>query len=373
MLHPTAGQDTVVPATTDTTTPAAVTTTTTGEDYSVYNVGDEFKGVKIARIVLQYSDAIVFTTATGGIYFYHQCGARGDAALTEFYRCSTKSAGKLKQAYGRQVNNLLGSAIAEALSVPDENDVKPAFNGVDQFIDQHGPIVHIFGYGDGWVVFFDPAGELVCEYATVTESTAPLLSEFYRLQQEAKSSLLPEENAALSKILGTELSIALQQVPAPAIDTAFSASRDFIKLRNESRMRAWYIGSSLSVALIFGLIAWIAIRNDQGLLLGTIGGIIGATISVLQRSATLEIKRFLPTSQVVLQGTVRVTLGLLFGLLIVAASRTNVALGTFAASANSLFLAGVAAGFSERFVPDLLTKITTDGNSKTTTSGAAGS
>jgi hypothetical protein len=382
-LSPSSANDVAVPAASTPTETAtaqpAVTTAEDDVDYSKYGKGDLVHGIQIHHILLQYRDAIVFTSPTSRIYFWHRLGPRGDRALVEFYRLTSKCTARLKEAYRRQVNNLLGAALAEALSMPETSDLKTAFVAVDGYIDGHGPIEDVFGHSEEWVVYLDPDGDLICDYPAVSEQSAPLLTEFYRLQQLGNASLPTDENHALNKILGTELSIALQRTPAPSVEDAFSASRDYIQLRNESRMRALYISASLTAAVVFGLACWALIRNDLGLLLGCVGGIIGATISVLQRSATLEIRRFLPRAQVAIQGGVRITLGVLFGLLIVAAARADVALGTFASSVNSLFLAGVAAGFSERFIPDLLTKITSEGSGNqaagaksATTSAASG-
>lgn len=332
------------------------------ENYSNYKVGDLLDGIKIHHILLQYADAIVFTTSKGSIHFRQNIGPRADAVLVEFYRLTARSTARLKQAYARQINSLLGAALAEALSLPEAADLRSPFKAIDEFIDEVGPIRHVFGANDAWVVFIDKDGELVCEYPEVTDQSAPLLTEFYRLRQLGQSSLLPSETKALCHILGTELSIALQRTSAIEPADAFSASRDYIQLRNESRMRARYVSASVGAAVAAGVAAWLLVRSDLGLLLGCAGGIIGAAISVLQRSADLEIRRFLPAGQVVLQGTVRVTLGILFALLIVAAARANLALGSFAATENALFIAGAIAGFSERFVPDLLTKMASADN-----------
>jgi hypothetical protein len=329
-------------------------------DYSTLNVGDKLDGIVIHFILLQYPEAIVFTSATGHIYFRHNLGARVDVALVEFYRLTSKSTARLKQAYARQVNGLLGAALAEALSLPDGADLRPPFKAVDDFIDSNGPIKTVFGATDSWVVFIDTDGEIVCDYPTVTDQTAPLLTEFYRLRQLGMASLREHEIDALRHILGTELSIALQRSAAIEPADALLASRDYIQLRNESRMRVRYISASLGAAALFGFIAWLLVRSDLGLLLGCAGGIVGSAISVLQRSADLEIRRFMPPAQVILQGTVRITLGILFGMIVVAAVRAGLVLGEFGKSENTLFIAGVVAGFSERLVPDLLTKIASD-------------
>ena len=333
-------------------------------DYGRYKIGGKLDGVIIHHIFLQYFDAIVFTSKDGSIYFRVNTAANADAALKEFYRLDSKSRARLKRAYTREVNALLGAALAEALSGPPEEMRRP-FEGVDQFIDEQGPITVVFGATPQWVIFIDKSGELVCDYRELPDSHALLMTEFHRLRQLAWSSLPPEEVTPLLHILGTELMIALQRTTTPDAADAFSASRDYIQLRNELSMTVTYLLSSIGAAIAGCLLAWQNIDpTDKGLLLGCIGGIMGATISVLQRSANLEIRRFLPVQQVAVQGVVRMMLGFLFGILIVAAVRVGVALEALASSANGLFLAGVVAGFSERFVPDLLEKVASDEKAK---------
>jgi hypothetical protein len=327
-------------------------------DYSAYKIGELLDGIKIEKIYLQYSDAIVFTSPSGGIHFRHSIGSRFDVALVEFYRLASKSTAKLNGAYDRQVNSLLGSAMAEALSLPDGADLRRPFAAVDEFIDTVGPVNDVFGAKDGWAVFIDKHKELVCDYPNVTDNAAPVLTEFYRLRELGKSSLEEKECDALRPILGTELNIALQRTGSVDVADAFTASRDYIQLRNESKMRWLYILSSLGAALVFALLTRAIIRNNDKLLLGALGGIVGAAISVLQRSVNLEIRRFLPRLQVSIQGLVRVTLGLLFSLIAVAAVLAKVI--NMAETIEAFFLIGAAAGFSERFVPDLLTKIASE-------------
>src|SRR5262249_15258706 len=183
---------------------------------------------------LQYKQAIVFTDKKGGIYFHEDLDGGADTALAEFYRLTSKSTAQLGKAFGRQVNSLLGAALSEALNLPETADLKAPFKAVDDFIDSHGPIMATFGATESWLVFLDNTGEAVCDYPAIDDAAAPLLTEFYRLRQLAKSSLRRYELGALAHILGTELSIALQRTTQISVADAFTASVDYIQLRNES-------------------------------------------------------------------------------------------------------------------------------------------
>lgn len=333
------------------------------EDYSTINIGDVIGGLVVADILLQYEKAIVFTTPKGGIYFWENLDGAANTALAEFYRVTSRSTAQLNAAYRHEINGLIGAALAEALNLSEGADLKKPFKAVDDFIDSKGPIDTVFGSSNDWVVFIDKNGRLLCDYPSPPDSTAPLLTEFHRLQQLAVASLRKLDVTALAPILGTELTLGLQRTTPVQPSEAFVASKDFIELKHAARMRGRYLSASLIAAVLAGVAAsflLVRVVQDTDLLLGCIGGIIGATISVLQRSADMEIRRFLPTGQVIMQGSIRIVLGVLFGVIIVAAARSDFALGAFVGNGNALFIVGVAAGFSERLVPDLLTKIAAD-------------
>jgi hypothetical protein len=141
ILHPADGGDQIAPATPSSSVedrhPSILpnspdkheVSASSEEDYSHYKRGDEIDGLTIHHILLQYSAAIVFTTHEGGIYFRGHVGARGDKALVEFYRLYSKSTARLKKAYAREINSLLGSALAESLNMDEAADICTAIQG----------------------------------------------------------------------------------------------------------------------------------------------------------------------------------------------------------------------------------------------------
>ncbi len=87
------------------------------------------------------------------------------------------------------------------------------------------------------------------------------------------------------------------------------------------------------------------------------GGAAGALLSILQRLPRLEVDDSSPLWYWSLEGCVRAILGALSGAIILALVDLNLVLGFAKGTVSGLFLAGVLAGFVERFVPSLLIRM----------------
>jgi hypothetical protein len=86
-------------------------------------------------------------------------------------------------------------------------------------------------------------------------------------------------------------------------------------------------------------------------------GTVGAMISVLLRSRQIEVDPYASLAYTALQAIARVLLGFIFGAVAVIAVKANAILG-FAESNTYLLLAfSLAAGFSERLIPEILTSL----------------
>lgn len=347
-------------------TPGAAGTVATaaGDNYALKNVGDSIDNLRIKKIYAKEENAIVFESDHGLQYRVAQTSKAIDAIISEFHRVTMKAVAQLHGAYDREVDALIGAAFASAMALSDGADVTEPFKSVDRFIDDRTPVQQVFGRENGWIVYADKNGVAVLEYPELPAALTSIVGEFHRLAQLGRSSLASEEIAGLYQLLGTELAVALRTSPAPAdLATAFALSRDLLKRKLEAHVRTDYTAASLVAAIVLGGVCAAIFWTDAGLLMGVTGGIIGAVISVLQRSATLEVQQFVPKSQVALQGAVRILLGILFGILLVGAARSGLALGTLAQGTNALFMFGVIAGLNERFIPDLLERVASSQNS----------
>ena len=94
--------------------------------------------------------------------------------------------------------------------------------------------------------------------------------------------------------------------------------------------------------------------------LGCAAGTIGSLVSTLQRVQSLEYRRFMSWFHIAWQGFTRVVLGMTFGGIAVVAMQADLLLGAFKQDMFAIFVAAMAAGFSERLIPDLLTRVSQD-------------
>lgn len=346
--------------------PSGLPATEDGINYALVNIGDTVDNQKIKSIYAKQDNAIVFQSEDGKLTYRTNASSPAiDAAILELQRLTIKATVQLNGAYTPDVDQMIGAAFGAAMGLSDDKHVQELFKDVDAFIDAHA-VSQVFGKAKDWIVFAEKDGIARLEYRDIPTVMTPIIGEFHRLAQVGRSAdLSPAEIDGLNQLLGTELAAALRTTPPPDLPTAFALSKDLLQRKMEAHVRSDFTAASLTAAIVLGGVAVLTFWTDTGLLLGVTGGIIGAVISVLQRSATLEVKQFVPKSQVILQGCVRILLGILFGILLVGAVRAKLALGTLANSNDALFIFGVIAGLNERFIPDLLERVANQANTGT--------
>jgi hypothetical protein len=291
---------------------------------------------------------------------------------------------ELKGAYSVTIKRLMGMALVRAFDADSAEEAKSAFQAVASFIEANKPVREVFARTRDYIVYLDSRGELVAEFDNIEERFVPIVSEFERLKQSASNNLPVSTASAAKTMLGYELASALRASTSLPPADVFSASHAFIAERVGADISNKYVLTTLIAAVLLGLALltgivfparWLA-ADARMLSLGALAGMVGACISVLQRSNSVASTQFPSAAQINVQAVVRMTLGVVFGLLVVIAARGNVAFGTFK-EPRALFIIAVAAGFSERLIPDLLTKLgrttndTASGGGTTPANGSA--
>ena len=260
----------------------------------------------------------------------------------------------------KAVWHIYGSCVAAAMDSADSKDVAKYFQPVREFCAAHGPISTVYGTNDEYAVFIGKDGELVFELNGSTEPRIATIAEMRRIQ--ASSATMPRAvKDQLKEMLGRALSTAFAQTDVKKAEQCFSVAQDFLNKTSHGLTRtrlALYSITAAVVMLVILAIAFseISLRFPQYMytVVGATGGTLGALVSLLHRLDRLELPAFLPRRYLGAQVLVRLSIGACFGLIAVVVSKANFALGMFSSQNSLLFLLGVAAGFSERFIPDML-------------------
>jgi uncharacterized protein YegP (UPF0339 family) len=141
----------------------------------------------------------------------------------------------------------------------------------------------------------------------------------------------------------------------------FRKVRLFVRKKANERVRFAYLLASIGSAMVLALIvvAIYLLLPSPSIALVAFGGsfgTVGAIISVLQRSPSLELDPWMSTRYHALQGIARIVLGFIFGSIFVLASKANFVLGAIREDPSALLIMCIVAGLSERFIPELLSK-----------------
>jgi hypothetical protein len=302
-------------------------------------------------------------------------------AVEDFYRLRALATTSLKGADRSASNNISIRALCSALQTGVGSDPHAPFEPLRRFIEDHGPIKEVFGSGKDFMVFMDKSGRVRIEYREISPDQASVVQEFKRLQNLAEASLPETYMYTAKQILGDELSVAFRTKAPVDIGPLFQSSWEFIEKRAGAIVRSRYVLWNVVFAVILLVVLLVVdtffpfedidLRFSQpsihDILVAAMAGSIGALVSVMQRGQTLEYQRFVTGAHMAFQGLVRIMLGIIFGGLAVIAVKAQIALGIIHGNQYSIFILCVAAGFSERFIPDLLTRVATEKKPQTNT------
>jgi hypothetical protein len=181
----------------------------------------------------------------------------------------------------------------------------------------------------------------------------------------ARFCLSTRLRAAAVEFLAPALYAALLTAEGQDPKAAFADARAYIERKTTERARLHYVLFSGAFAALFLMLAYFGhlcwTSDIRGLVSIRIGsGAVGATISIIQRVWMLKVDPLESTFYVAAQGFVRIILGAMFGAVFIILSKANVAFGTVSDNVLALCALSIAAGLSERFVPDLLERSSKD-------------
>ncbi len=188
------------------------------------------------------------------------------------------------------------------------------------------------------------------------------VSEFDSIMTTVAVSVPKAYRKATYHHLGKALFAAFHTPDGTKPGKEFKKVRLFVRKKAKERARLAYVLASLAsvaaLALVVVPIYFLTAASNVALVaLGGCFGSVGATISVLQRNPLLELDPWMSTRYHALEGAARIVLGFIFGGIFVIASKANFVLGVISDNSYPLLILCIVAGFSERLIPELLSKL----------------
>jgi len=325
--------------------------------------GDVIGGYIIKTVDYSNENYAIFRTNKNTLGFKIDPAFRfKEEAETAFHKANRRLILELRGAYRNEANVLMASCLDSCLRAQGSADKH--FESIGTFIDERRPVKYVYGFETEWAVYKDKHDELRYDYPDRPAKLTAAVVEFNRLLNISRMKLTNGDQKHMHRILGYDLAACFAAGQAYDPNSHFISSRDFVNGKVEGNLRAkyvmWSVVWALALLALTGfatLMFWRGGNISWQLTLGAMGGVLGATISVMQRGSNLTVNPLAPPLQIVFAGLTRIALGMIFGFVLVVAAKANISLGIVKDSMWSLFVFTIVAGLSERFVPDILESI----------------
>lgn len=220
----------------------------------------------------------------------------------------------------------------------------------------------ILGMNSTAQVYVTEDGQLRWHYVPEQSNvTRTAVSRFELLMSETKTFVRERQRRECLLLLGKALFGALNESDEDGALKRFDSFQSHLDTVATGQARTRFVVVALAVTLLLAGISTVLLHVTSPphilYFYGAVFGAIGACVSVMQRVTSIEVDWKLSPGGLLLQSAVRIGLGLAFGAVFVMASRADLLLGAVKDLPAALFVVALAAGFSERMIPDLFSRL----------------
>jgi hypothetical protein len=244
--------------------------------------------------------------------------------------------------------------------------------GPQSWKDHDGNIGYLIKSTNFFIVYLDKEGDVDWETTDEHEKTLDANAVGLVSNRVALVNALPlvylskEARLSLGRMLGEATARALEH-DSEAAHRMLDDAQAFALARIRERARGWYlVGAAIAAvavgALVFPVLTLvesvvpISEATKQRLFAGAVAGTFGALISMLLRSGSAPFNASASKAVHYIDGVSRVLVGAFGGLLVPLAVSARV-IAPDITNRAVIALLGVAAGFSERWVPSLIERV----------------
>ncbi len=208
-------------------------------------------------------------------------------------------------------------------------------------------------------------------YGQIPEGFGEIANRTGHLETLSMVLLKPKHIKPFRRLLAEAMARVVGDRDLSKAQECIRMAEAFLKARSLERARTWYFMASFiiaGIASISAILLWVY-RNEMTpvigmnaseVILGALLGGVGGFMSILIRSKAIEMDASAGWQIHYLEGCARVIMGITAALFMALAVKANIVLGITKASDHSLaflFVVCFVAGWSERFVPSLISRV----------------
>ncbi|MGO4372493.1 hypothetical protein AB4Z21_17355 [Paenibacillus sp. MCAF20] len=256
---------------------------------------------------------------------------------------------------------LLGTVFTKVL-IQKTTNIITEFRHVEKSLEKlNKKIVKRIAYDRNYEIYRTHKNGVEYWYRDIPDIHKPAVSEFNTLLSLSKACLPKGQRKVINTQLASTLAASFQRSDGEDVLNGFETIRSSIIARAESNIRISYFLSTLCLYLLLVATSCYLFSFDSLLfwIIGGLSGVTGAFVSTLNNVEKISFDIYSPVRSIILQGCTRLLVGIISGLFVIIASKSNLILGAFADSHYSLAVFAFISGFSERFLPDLVKMIST--------------
>lgn len=338
------------------------------DDKRLYMIGDTVRsGHKISSIYSSSTHYIIFKNSNNDFgWEIEKLSPWGIEGVAECRRLMGIGLSNLGLRRRETLFSLLAAALANTIQSTSCEDVKDHFIDVETYINKYnGELEYRHASGPNFEIYIKKDGMVNWFHRHIPPHLNQCVEEFYTLHSLAMSVLPRSYRVSVSRVLSAALSSAFGKREGDDTKEVFSNARLFIYAQIESYWKVRLLFANIVFVMIFILMSLgfgYFFEIDGIYVNSIIAGVVGAMISVMQRNGEIIFSPYENELGFYAECISRLILGFAFGLLVVFLAKSELALAPFKNDFYAMVCFSFIAGFSERFVPDLMSNVIKKGD-----------
>ena len=335
---------------------------------ALYRPGDETTtGETINYIYHSSRNALIYRNSNGGLSWeLSQYPEHCTSAISRCRLLLARADALLPRNLAFTAHQLIASGLAAAIRSSNGETADAVLADAAVYIEKHQEdIKDVIATGPGWIIYRMKSGNVAWHHQRLPDHLTRAVEEYEQLNSLSTSVLPPQHRASALRMLASSLGIAFRKSSEEETTSVFSGARNFIVSQTIAsvKVRLFMISAlaTVGVLVILGTFATFVPDFVQYCAAASAGS-VGAMVSALQRNNATAIDPYGSRWALYSESISRLLIGSIFGLVILLAANADLALSAFRENKYALLLFSFVAGFTERFVPDLLSSVASLGD-----------